>query len=305
MTRAISIALLAIIVANGDALAENPPALPRANHPMWFGYYYEDAARYGDFQAEVADYTNLYYALARGGYEDDSSATNEECSANLRRALKRVVESGTRKILLNLNRRDSEARIPPIDSVLSDAAPFWERVELIELADEPRWDKLQTEAQIRAVRQSMRERGLSDRPIGLVLEQRFSLKTDAINADGLDFVSLEAYVNPPGHNDPKTNAEELRSYIDTMKARIPAGKKLLLVMMAYDRNGQWTNVRTLVDLQYQAYLLACNDPRIIGITMFSYGRPGGTRDHAELRMAHQRIAKSMGIPHPTTAATEN
>ncbi len=275
----------------GEARGEQPD-LPSPNHPMWFGYYYEDAPRYGDFQAEVEGYTNLYYAAARVGYEKSSNVTDEQWLPIMQQALKRV--AGKRKILLNLNQGDAEDRVPPLEKILAVAASCWDSVELIELGDEPPWNKAQTQAKVRSVRKALRDRGLADKPIGVTLEQKFSLTTNAVEAQGLDFVGIEAYVDPPGSDDSSQNTESLKCYVERMKARVPADKKLVLIMMAYNRNGAWTNRRTLVDLQYQAYLLACDDPRVIGLTMFAYGRPGGTRDHPELQKVHRRMAEAIG-----------
>ena len=40
-----------------------------------------------------------------------------------------------------------------------------------------------------------------------------------MHADGLDFVGIEAYVDPPGDDDPQKNTESLRQYIQEMKSR--------------------------------------------------------------------------------------
>jgi hypothetical protein len=72
--------------------------------------------------------------------------------------------------------------------------------------------------------------------------------------------------------------------------------------MAYDRNGAWTDLETLRDLQTPAYLLAYNDPRVIAINMFSYTRAGGSRDRAELRTPHRLMAeRALGISVPGAA----
>lgn len=86
-------AMIATLLA-GVLTGNTVDPLPAPDHPLLFGYYYEDAARYGDFQAEVKGYTNLYIAIARSGYEKDSDATDEEWLANMRQALKRVAADG-------------------------------------------------------------------------------------------------------------------------------------------------------------------------------------------------------------------
>ncbi len=70
-------------------------------------------------------------------------------------------------------------------------------------------------------------------------------------------------------------------------------------MQAYDRNGVWTDLSTLVPLQTAAYDLARDDSRVLALTMFSYARPGGSLNHPELAHEHQRIAeKALGIVVP-------
>jgi hypothetical protein len=84
------------------------------------------------------------------------------------------------------------------------------------------------------------------------------------------------------------------------RQRVPPDKKIVLVMQAYARNGAWTNLDTLRDLQTATYQQAFDDPRVVAITMFSYGRPSGTREHREqLKPPHLRISeKIFGLQFP-------
>jgi len=72
--------------------------------------------------------------------------------------------------------------------------------------------------------------------------------------------------------------KELMRYVRNGKKRVPVEKKVVL-MMAYARNGRLEEHDHAEALQIPVYLLAYDDPRVIAITMFSYGRRSGTREH--------------------------
>jgi len=262
---------------------------PPPNHPIDFGYYFVDG-KYGDYRGEVNCYTNLYYALPVNNYFSDANwpPLFQESMAN--------AAAEERRIHLNLN---WDALGGNIGQVLDIAAPFWSSVARIEMQDEPGWSRAETEQNVSSLRSMLAARGLPARPIGNVYTRSQILNDDAPDANGLDWVGIEAYLNPPGSPDPGTNTEELRLYLNVAKARVPASKDIVLVMMAYDRNGAWTNIETLVEIQYNTYTLAAaNDPRVVAITMFAYGRPGGSRDHPELKAAHREIGKALFGPLP-------
>ncbi len=266
--------------------------LPYPNHVMDFGYYFVDG-RYGDYRNEVSDYTNLYYAWARRGYELDSTDPDNVWLPRMAQSLKNAVAEN-RKIMLALNlQENSPGRVTPLDAVLDLAAPYWRSVSYIELADEPNWTRQQTEARIADLRSRLQKRGLENRSMGVVYTRNQALNENAILANGLDWVGIEAYVDAPGSSDSQVNINDLTSYVQQAKARVPMSKNIVLIMMAYDRNGNWKNLATLADLQTPTYLLAYNDPRVIAITMFSYGRPGGTRDYPALKALHQKMGEKI------------
>jgi hypothetical protein len=176
---------------------------------------------------------------------------------------------------------------------LDRAAPHWDSVKYIELADEPSWSQAETAAIVNQVQGELAARGLADRPIGVVYTRTQVLTEDAIFAAGLDYVGIEAYVDPPGDPSSDANVAALAAYVQEAKARVPLDKNIVLVMQAYDRNGAWTDMSTLVPLQTAAYDLARDDPRVIALTMFSYARPGGSMDHPELAREHKKIAEKL------------
>jgi Bacterial Ig domain len=283
------------------AFGWNPAAnpLPAPNHPIDYGYFLVDG-RYGDFRSEVNGYTNLYHAWARRGYEPHSGATDDEWLPLMQQALARAAAEN-RRIYLNLNLQEqAPGRITPVDRVLGIAAPYWNHIVRIELADEPNWDQAQTEAQVQAIRARLQAHALASRPMGIILDRPQSLASDAVFAPNLDFVVIEAYVDPPGDGNSQANIDAMMQAVTAAKNRIPAGKQIGLVMQAYARNGYWTDIDTLRDLQVPTYLLAYNDPRVVMISMFSYGRDSGTRRHPDLATAHRMIGERiLGRPVPT------
>ncbi|HZM83719.1 MAG TPA: hypothetical protein VFC19_49000 [Candidatus Limnocylindrales bacterium] len=273
--------------------------LPPPNHALDYGYMLVDG-RYGDFRHEVNEYTNLYHAWARRGYESWSGATDAEWLPVMRQSLANAAAEG-RRIQLNLNLQEEDpARVTPVAAVLDLAAPHWNRVVRIELADEPSWSPAETDARVAQVRALIAARGLPPKPLGNVYTRDQARFEDGMLAPGLDFVMIEAYVDAEtASEDSQVNIDYLNSTVTEAKSRVPQGKQIGLVMQAYARNGRWLNVDTLRDLQVPTYLLAHNDPRVVAITMFSYGRGSGTREKYDLTTPHRLIGERiLGTPMP-------
>jgi hypothetical protein len=268
-----------------------PPAEAR---PLLFGYLLSDG-RYGDYRDEVGCYTNLYHAWARRGYERSDTSHDKEWLAAMRLSLKDAATAG-QKILLHLNLQDRQpGRTTPIDRVLAVAAPYWDRVVAIELADEPDWSGATAEVWAAHVREMIAEQGLADRMLGVVLGGETALTTELVSAAGIDFLTIEGYLEPPGSPYPQTNEAALAGYVSQVMRRLPQDKKAILLMMAYTRNGAWSNLETLAELQSATYRVALRDPRIMALTMFAYGRPSGTREYPVLGARHLEIARSLEI----------
>ena len=273
----------------GWETAINP--LPYPNHPIDFGYYFVEWKNPKDFdaaRAEVNEYTNLYYA-SRSTYDSDLSAP--EWSALLSQSLANAQVEGKR---IHLALEDEGLW----DDVLDVATPYWDYISRIEIEDEPHLSRTQTEAMIQRLKSKLATRALPHRPMGFVYAYNEALP-DAIHAPGLDWVGIEAYLDYPGSPDSQANVEVLNKYLSSAKAQVPDGKQIVLVMMAYDRNGDWTNMDTLRDLQFPVYMQAFDDPRVVAITMFSYTRQGGSRDHPGLWTPHRLIGERiLGVYFP-------
>jgi hypothetical protein len=258
--------------------------LPPLPHNIDVGYYfveYKNAATFDAYRAEVNGYTNTYYALL-SSYESDSPHL---WPALLKESLADAVREN-KKIHLQLELHHEWAQAY-LDMTLDVAKPYWSHVARIELADEVVWDRIQTEGWIAVVNQKLVDRTLPQPPQGLGIGTWYGAPlTSAVQATGLSWVSIECYVTPPGDPNTVLNVrwmyQNVRSQIDT----VPASKQIILIGQAYDRNGAWTNMDTLRDLQTPTYLIAATDPRVVAIHWFAYARPGGTRAHPELKPSH-------------------
>jgi hypothetical protein len=256
--------------------------LPQPTHPMDIGYYFVEWKNPADFESarkEVAGYTNLFFA-SRASYI--SNLPTQEWLGLFKESMANAA-SENRTIHLALDKEDVWR------AMLDVAKPYWNNVARIEIGDEPSLTLSETEAMIQRLNAILSEMGLAHRPMGFVYRHNEPLP-DAIHAPSLDWVGIEAYVDPPGSSDTQSNIAQLELHLQQSMDQVPAGKDIVLVMMAYDRNGKWENIDTLRDLQFPVYMLAYNDPRVISINMFSYSRKGGTRFHPSLTTAHKLMA---------------
>ena len=145
------------------------------------------------------------------------------------------------------------------------------------------------------------DRGLTRHPMGIMVGPGSSILDHLASIPNLDWVGIEAYIDAPGSAISQENIDELNTVLSNAMNKVPSNKNILLVMMAYTRNGDWTNLDTLRDLQVPTYLKACEDQRVISIRMFAYHRPAaganaGTRENPVLTTPHKLIAeKLLGI----------
>jgi hypothetical protein len=276
------------------------------DHPMHFGYYFVDG-RHGDLASEVNCYTNLYVAWARRGYECSAESPNSQWLPLMRDGMCRAAVQG-RDIYLSLNlQEENPARVTPLDAVLQAAAPFWSRVQYIEVADEPAWDLQETEAKLQLVLARLSALGLPLPPkgLGIVYADEPSLgaafigATQGIYAPSLDWVGIEAYI---AHGVSSTPRQTLIDQVSGWMERVGHDKNVVLVMMAYAPGvtGGWANdIPTLTTLQTVPYELGFEDDRVLAITMFAYGRPRGTRELFPIQQPHLEIGEQiLGAPLP-------
>ncbi|MBN2533958.1 MAG: Vps62-related protein, partial [Spirochaetales bacterium] len=261
--------------------------LPASNHSMDFGYYFvewKDPATFDACRAEVNGYTNLYYA-SLASYTTDSP---EQWIPLLSRSLENA-EAENRTIHLNLE-LDSPLFASYLDAVLETCAPFWDSIVRIELADEPAWTRAELEQWIQTVSDKITIMGLSLPPQGFGVVYVYNQDLpDSKNARGLDWIGIEAYLDAPGDPVSQNNINLLYQTVERQMNQVPAGKSMVLITMAYARNGAWIDMDTLRDLQVPTYLIAHDNPRVLSIHMFAYTRATGTRDHPELKTSHRMI----------------
>lgn len=277
---------------------------PSPNHALDFGYYLEDGNRAPDildFYSEVKGYTNLYHTWTQKGRQYGFSETPAaDQFANMRVFVKRAFDDG-KVIYADFGFKDitMPTNEGQLNAVLDVLQPYWSRVKYVDLADEPGWTQAQVNQYAAFVRAGIQSRGLAVPLIGYS-PLRPDIFTDRVNVD-VDFIGIECYVDPPGNDSSQANVDFLKDFIARAKDAIPPSKKLVLIMMGYARNGAWTNYATLKDLQAPAYLAAYNDPRVLSINIFSYGRISGTRelanngnaDAAQVQVLHKQMGAAI------------
>ena len=306
-----------VLSLQAAAATENPEPRP---HPLYFGYYYVDG-RWGDFTDTVWSYTNLYVAIP-GGYD-----TALDWRPLFQSSMQRAIDND--KAVMLILGADLGRRVPvTIDAVLAIVKPYWDKVVLIEVAHEEDLSPQAVDERVRSVTQALDARGLPHKPFGLTYTRGQALTGDGMRAPSVSWVAVEAYVDPPAVNDATTCSErpaapspgpafvpttdcsgwvpvdhplanlpgsvtDLNRFLEQAKRRIPPDKQIVLIMMAYDRNGSWTNPDTLATLQLPVYLHAHDDPRVSAILMFTYGQPGGTRSYPQLQTIHRQIGEQI------------
>jgi hypothetical protein len=259
---------------------------PSPNHSFYFGYWYNDGTKYGK-HLETLNWTNLYIVMACTPYDSSVGCNSSLFDADMD-YLRDNFPTKSLYIGLQGTTADWEQTIIRIAN-----RGMWNRVVAIEVhgeggGGEPTAELI--EQNIRDARQILDNHGLDFKPMGITLDKgRFGHtavgipSVTGVYARGLDFISVEAYADSP--SDADYNA--LSVYLDDAKNRVAAlGKQLWLIMQAYDR-GTWTDMNALKRVQDLAYQKAAADPNCAGVTMFAYGRPGGTLFHPEIQLRHQ------------------
>lgn len=93
----------------------------------YFGYYFSDG-RYGDYTADVFPYTNMYVATPDGYNTGDPDWQDP-----LRDSLQHAVDQG-KAIYLLMMQKQSGAQSITFSGVLDTAAPYWNNVVYVEVA---------------------------------------------------------------------------------------------------------------------------------------------------------------------------
>ena len=255
------------------------PPLPGPTHLILFGYF-NVRSQYGFFGSEVEDYTNCDVLIA-GSFLRPAPDYLDDV-AGFRRAFKESI-AARQAIILDVK--------AAVDRGLAIARDYWDRVDYLYLADEPEWDKGETERQIGDMHVKLDVMGLERKPILVNFTGGQIMTGTGWQADNLDVVCFEAFVDSSDQDASRIGAK-LRAQIRAAKDRI-GDRQMMIVIQGYDRNGAWTNLRSLEQIQTPPYREAYADPRVIGLLVFTYARKGGTRDHPELRPYHERIGHAI------------
>lgn len=263
--------------------------LPVPNHPMDLGYYKVDTIQYGKFADDVKSYTNLTYIDPSDCGFASPPTPVADVFANLKSAIARLAGAGL-KICLSVDR----GSILTKGATLQAAQPYWDKVKYVFLGDELDITKDQLNTEIVALRANMTNLGLPIKPVGVTFTPSQILQSDRVTAQEIDVVGVENYMiytsDPTGALSSSEDAALMKDLVERQRSKIPATKGIILIVQAYDLNGSFTKITpNLVDLQSSAYLAVYQDTRVQGILMFSYGRPGGTKDHPELIPNHRSI----------------
>ena len=299
--------------------AGNPYPLPNhggfSGQPLAYGYFRnqwkgQQVTTDGCCFLETAPYTNLYYADTRSDYEISSGEPISVWLPRMAAGLQQAFNLG-KQILVNLeipyactgDQGSTVTWCADMDQVLATVQPFWSRVVAVELADEPAWSQNATKIQaaINSFNSSRAARGLSPVPIGLTYAHASSLSATVLSATTLQFVSIEAYLNPPGTSNPyefsplsQVNRQRLISQVQAQRnIAVSANKLVLYIAQAYTRNYGWADANLVRDLQPIPYLLAANDPWVMGVVMFSYLRASGSREISDLLVPQRLVGNRL------------
>jgi hypothetical protein len=284
-----------ILLAGAHSVSAQLPANTNPNLSR-FGYYFVND-KHGDARSTAWAYTNLYVAAPANAADSGASFGQWQTAFNSQLSDATFNHKAIYLILGECGLPNPCPSGVTWDHILDVAANYWSQVVWVEVAAENNLDRYQMQARVDLLNTKLSARSLGGRSAGAIFTRdQILLPSDGINAPGLGFVTIEAYVDPSLQNNGTAAVNDLNNYLFTAKNYVRwAGKQIILTGQAYDRNGAWTNMSTLEALQAPVYVNAYNDNSVVAIMMFSFLRMGGTGDHPNLRQPHCQIAAAMSI----------
>lgn len=260
---------------------------------MHFGYWYTSDIRWGEHKVDFPD--TWLPGLYTTSDEVWPPGTPRPWAPLQASAIRHAAEAG-KYLLLNLYMGMS--RRVPTPKTVAQAKPYWDQVIGLDLADEPDWTKEEVIENVAGVRRTMESKGVEVKPVGVTLEYREQVFTEAkryINA-GIDFVCLEAYLDPPGIVDPAQAATKLRESLWKQIAMFPESIDIVLILQAYTRNGAWTaGLASLEEMQRATFAVGAElGDRCLALTAFAYARPTGVLDNPSLKQVHKQLVARYG-----------
>lgn len=301
------------------------PAAPTAGlggSNFGFGYYLVDvpgAVPFGDFYGEVKDYINTYHCWFGRGFSSNSSEATSAWLPRIATSLARAVADGKKIHVLcdidgsgnpwmdRVGNSGSNLSVA-IDLIMNALKPYWNNVATIDLSDEGITTTATADLVANALKAKMTALALPVKPIGTILTQSTTLSSDICRASSLDYIGIEAYVEPPaGTGSIAGNKAYIVDFLNKALAAIAASKKVYVTLQAYARNGAFTDIPALVQLQLDVFDAIKDNPRVIGMMMFSYGRSSGTRELSlanptlpTMKSTHIEISKKLVATTTTT-----
>lgn len=255
---------------------EPPPPPPVEIPKVELGYYYVDS-KYGSFYKKVKDYAPIYRICIQEF--KTSEISYDEAKKKFRETLK---AANPAKLVLAIDSKNEN-----IKDVISEVvnAGYWDEVIAVELADEPGWDAGTAAMLFRKYKDLLRDLDISIPKYGAGVVETKKNILETKGWEVLDWVGVEAYVTAPGDT-AEVNREVLFKDLDSMLA-VLKDKPYVLIPQGYDRNGNWKNIKTLVQLQKDILNYPRQDNMLPFEMIFAYGRPGGSKDHPELAAVHK------------------
>lgn len=164
-----------------------------------------------------------------------------------------------------------------VTKVLTALKPKWRKIIALELGDELKWPLRKINAKVVMVKKVMAKLGLEPKPLGITFHRDQIFEGENWKAN-LDYLGLEAYLDYIPGELPLQAAERMESYIKSLLDRVGPKKKLILVDQAYNRNGTWKSVDSLVAIQEPTFRAAkALGDRLIMLSMFAFARAKVTR----------------------------
>ncbi len=286
--------LSSIFAISPNQASAQAGTLPAASHSMVFGYYFA-LGQYGNYINEVKDYNNTTIILAESWIRP-TDGTND--TAGLDSAFSAAVAAGQRIIYKPVD----PSQTTYFNSSMNVASRYWNSVDYVYAFDEPSLDKASLQSYIDSLNTGLSQAGVSSKPIFVNFTSNQILNGDSWQATNIDVVGIEAYVDPSQQNS-NTLSATLTNQLNSEKSRI-GNKQMFIVVQGYNRNGTWTNLNTLQQIQTIPYQNSYNDPNVLGLLVFSYARSGGTKDLGScISTEHKRIFGAItGASQPATVA---
>lgn len=240
------------------------------------GYYRLDWA--GDprpFLRRVKNWTQFTYVEA--WYGPEGNKNYHRSAEDFVGAMQRAVDADLDiHLSMQWGRRSWEA-------TLERASPYWNRVTVVDLKDEPDEGRAWVDAEVRALKNQIREAGLEARPIGAVYSVKEILEGESWKADSLGWIGLEYYLKIPEAPNAQTAVANVLSLADRLHARVGDRKPLLIVPQAFKiRSG------VLKAMQRPMFRRALQ-ANPIAIRWFAFGGDDGARVRL-LRPIHRKLA---------------